>query len=213
MSVRAIALSVALLSATAAAAQSQTTLQVGLRLGNYYWVVETAADGTRRGGWIPVNLPLDSIDRSELKPLPPLSALSPAEQALAGSQSVTAQQLDQRQSASIATAQQQPRSQTPMRIAVGTNAAPVFVKPDTTMTPLRVAKEGSVLNVIASEGEWYRIEFQDPQWGRKVGYIEKRHVSVQMAVPRQEPIDLSIAESSPTAPYPIWNSRKSASRH
>jgi hypothetical protein len=25
------------------------------------------------------------------------------------------------------------------------------------MTPLRVFKEGSVLNVIASEGDWYRI--------------------------------------------------------
>jgi hypothetical protein len=41
------------------------------------------------------------------------------------------------------------------RIVVSASAAPVFVKPDSSMAPLRVAKEGSVLNVIAGEGEWY----------------------------------------------------------
>jgi hypothetical protein len=88
-------------------------------------------------------------------------------------------------------------AQTPMRIAVGADAAPVFVRPDTTMTPLSIAKERSVLNVIASESEWYRIEWQDPQWGRRVGYIEKRHVSGQMATPLQEPVDVSVPEFSP----------------
>ena len=42
------------------------------------------------------------------------------------------------------------------------------------MTPLRVFKEGSVLTVIASEGDWDRMEWQDPQWRRRVGYIEKQ---------------------------------------
>ena len=44
------------------------------------------------------------------------------------------------------------------------------MKPDAAMSPLRVAKEGSVLNVIASEGEWYQIEFQDPRGTNRVLY-------------------------------------------
>ena len=87
----------------------------------------------------------------------------------------------------------QASAQSAIRIVVSATAAPVFVKPDSSMAPLRVAKEGSVLNVIAEEGEWYRIEFQDPQFGRRVGYIEKRHVNVQ-APPafQQEPVDVSV---------------------
>ncbi len=69
-------------------------------------------------------------------------------------------------------------AQSPVRVVVSAPAAPLFVKPDTTMTPLRLAKDGSILNVVAGEGEWFRVEFNDPQWGRQVGYIEKRHVSV-----------------------------------
>jgi hypothetical protein len=87
-------------------------------------------------------------------------------------------------------------AQSARRVVVSATAAPVFVKPDTAMTPLRLAKEGSVLNVIVGEGEWYQIEFQDPQWGRRVGYIEKRHVSVQAAA-SQQALDLTVAESDP----------------
>lgn len=74
---------IALLAATTAAAQSQAPrLEIGTRQGNYYWVVETAADGTRRGGWVPVNVPIDSIDRNSLKPLPPAAVSSAVEKPL-----------------------------------------------------------------------------------------------------------------------------------
>jgi hypothetical protein len=92
----------------------------------------------------------------------------------------------------------QASAQSAVRIIVSPNAAPVFVKPDSSMAPLRVAKEGSVLNAMAEEGEWYRIEFQDPQFGRRVGYIEKRHVSVQAPAP-QSAVDLSVAEPQRSA--------------
>ena len=38
-----------------------------------------------------------------------------------------------------------------------------------------------MLNVVASEGEWYRVEWDDSQRGRRVGFIEKRFVSQQAA--------------------------------
>jgi hypothetical protein len=90
----------------------------------------------------------------------------------------------------------QANAQSTTRVVVNATAAPVFVLPDATMTPLRVAKEGSELNVITSEGDWYRVEFNDPQWGRRVGYIEKRHVSVMAAAPQQA-VNLTVSESRP----------------
>jgi hypothetical protein len=78
---------------------------------------------------------------------------------------------------------------------VSATAAPVLAKPDAAMVPLRMAKEGSVLTVLATEGAWFRVEFQDPQYGRRVGYIEKQHVSVM--APVQQAMDLSVPESGP----------------
>ena len=88
---------------------------------------------------------------------------------------------------------EQASAQGATRVVVSATAAPVLVKPDPAMVPLRMAKEGSVLTVIAAEDAWYRVEFQDPQYGRRVGYIEKRHVSVM--APAQQAIDLSVPES------------------
>ena len=74
------------------------------------------------------------------------------------------------------------------------------------MTPLRLAKDGSILNVVAGEGEWYRVEFNDPQWGRQVGYIEKRHVSVIAATARLDTsshhplVSTSSTARAPSAP-------------
>jgi hypothetical protein len=70
---------VLLFATTVAAQTSQPRLEVGTRQGNYYWIVETSSDGSRRGGWVPVNVPIDAIDRAALKPLPPVAALSPAD--------------------------------------------------------------------------------------------------------------------------------------
>lgn len=72
--VRFVAALIVMLSSAAAAAQSQPKLEVSSRQGDFYWVVETAADGSRRGGWVSVQVPLDRIDRASFKPLPPLQA-------------------------------------------------------------------------------------------------------------------------------------------
>jgi hypothetical protein len=76
---RSLVFCMALLAATTAAAQSQPRLEIGNRQGNYYWVVETAPDGSRRGGWVSVSVPIDAIDRKALKPLPSVSPLAAVE--------------------------------------------------------------------------------------------------------------------------------------
>jgi hypothetical protein len=79
-------------------------------------------------------------------------------------------------------------AQTPTRVSV-TAPAPIYVLPDAKLVPLRTAAVGSALNVQRVEGEWYRVEFQDPQYGRRVGYIEKRYVADQQAA-----LDLTVAD-------------------
>ncbi|HET9266515.1 MAG TPA: hypothetical protein VFO31_00070 [Vicinamibacterales bacterium] len=62
----------AILTATSVLAQTPSKLDVEGRQGGYNWVVETAADGSRRGGWVPISIPLEQVDRGALKPLPPI---------------------------------------------------------------------------------------------------------------------------------------------
>ena len=93
----------------------------------------------------------------------------------------------------------QTSAQRPDRATVSATTAPLFALPDATRTPVRVATQGSILNVLASEGEWYRVEWDDSQWGRRVGYIEKRLVSQLVAAP-QPAVALSVAEPAPPAP-------------
>lgn len=69
---------IALLTATTAAAQ-QPRLEILTRQGDFYWVVETAPDGSRKGGWVNVSVPLDRIDRTAFKPLPALPPLPTAQ--------------------------------------------------------------------------------------------------------------------------------------
>jgi hypothetical protein len=83
--------------------------------------------------------------------------------------------------------------------------APIFLLPDSTREPLRVAKQGSALRLIEQAGDWDRIEFQDPEYGRRVGYIQTKFA--QRAIDRAlEPVDVSVpeapatGEASPTRP-------------
>ena len=63
---------------TPAATQStQAKLEIAGEYLGYYWVVETAADGSRRGGWVSKQTPLDRVDRRTLEPLPPQPASQP----------------------------------------------------------------------------------------------------------------------------------------
>jgi len=89
---------------------------------------------------------------------------------------------------------------------VTTTDAPIFVRPDTSRTPLRVAKQGSALLVMAEEGDWYQVEFDDPQWGRRTGFVQKAQVSrAQADYSAMTPVDVSVreAKASPTSTTPI----------
>ena len=62
--------------------------------------------------------------------------------------------------------------------AITGTSAPVYVLPDNTRTPLRVLAPGTRLRVLREQGDWLRVEFDDPRWGRRVGYIERKNVDM-----------------------------------
>jgi hypothetical protein len=55
---------------------------------------------------------------------------------------------------------------------VVTVAAPIYLLPDATRTPLRTLELREYVRVRKNEGEWLRVDFQDPQFGLRTGYIK-----------------------------------------
>ena len=88
-------------------------------------------------------------------------------------------------------------AQTEIAKATVITNAPIYIQPGA-QTPLRVAKAGTALKVLQEEGEWLEVEFNDPQFGRRVGWIQKK--LVQIFRPELEPMDLSVKELSAAPP-------------
>jgi len=55
---------------------------------------------------------------------------------------------------------------------------PIFVLPDERRRPLRVLAPHLSLRVREDRGEWLVVEFPDPQWGPRVGYVQRKHVQL-----------------------------------
>lgn len=57
-------------------------------------------------------------------------------------------------------------------------AAPAFLRPDSSRPPLRVLERGARLQVLEVRGDWLLVEFDDPQYGPRRGYVERKYVRV-----------------------------------
>jgi hypothetical protein len=82
------------------------------------------------------------------------------------------------------------RTQNPLTSATVTAAAPIFAAPDAARQPLRVAAAGTILKVLKEEGDWVQVQFADPQWGPRTGWIEAK--SIRISRPDLQPMDLSV---------------------
>lgn len=71
-------------------------------------------------------------------------------------------------------------------------ATPVFVTARGNQTPLMTLSKGAVVRVRAVEGDWYEIEFDDPRWGKRVGFVAKRNATADYG--NLQPVDLSIRD-------------------
>jgi hypothetical protein len=55
-------------------------------------------------------------------------------------------------------------------VNIRTNA-PVYIYPDARRTALTVLKPGTRVRVMEEQGDWLRIDFQDPRLGMRTGYV------------------------------------------
>jgi hypothetical protein len=92
----------------------------------------------------------------------------------------------------------------PQTVAINVDS-PVFVNLSQRQTPLMVLRKGSTVTVLGREGSWYRVEFENPTLGHKVGYIAKGNtLSVSPTYrDKMQPVDLSIHEPKTQSDQPV----------
>jgi hypothetical protein len=56
--------------------------------------------------------------------------------------------------------------------------APVYLRPDTRRVPLRTLSRGTSVRVLEEAGDWVRIEFSDPQYGPRVGWVQRTFIQI-----------------------------------
>jgi hypothetical protein len=67
--------------------------------------------------------------------------------------------------------------------AVVITEAPVYLLPDAKRKPLRMLPVNTPLTVTRTQGDWLEVTFNDPQFGRRTGWIEQKFVKVSPAQP------------------------------
>ena len=65
--------------------------------------------------------------------------------------------------------------------AVITEPTPVYLLPDATRVPLRTLPAGTPVRILQEKGDWLQVEFTDSQYGRRVGYVQRKFVQPRRA--------------------------------
>ena len=58
-------------------------------------------------------------------------------------------------------------------------SAPVYLLPDATRAPLRTLTAGTMVRILSIKGDWTEVEFNDPQYGPRVGWVQSKFVRRQ----------------------------------
>ena len=58
-------------------------------------------------------------------------------------------------------------------------SAPVYLLPDATRAPLRTLTAGTMVRVLSIKGDWTEVEFNDPQYGPRVGWVQSKFIRRQ----------------------------------
>jgi len=78
----------------------------------------------------------------------------------------------------------------------------VFATANENLAPLRVAREGSLLLLIDTNAEWTHVEFQDPELGRRTGYVQTKFVRFNRAPGAPTP-DVAVVQAPAATPVPF----------
>ena len=107
-----------------------------------------------------------------------------------------------------------------------TIAAPLFLFPDAHREPLRIGPAGSALRVLSVDADWYQVEFSDPQWGQRVGYVQTKYAKAESSdlgvtpsvspntnsagIPQSQPMVAPAATTMTAAPVPAVSAARKA---
>lgn len=83
-------------------------------------------------------------------------------------------------------------------VALVATAAPVYLLPDATRTPLREVPVGMALTILQRKGDWLQVTFEDGQLGHRTAWIEAKAVRIRPA--SAEPAIDPPGAPSPTTP-------------
>jgi Bacterial SH3 domain len=83
----------------------------------------------------------------------------------------------------------------------------MFLLPDATRTPLTTLPVGTLVQVLAKEGDWYRVIFHDPYFGGRTGYVQA--ATVRVNAPPSAPAP---APTPPVTTAPRQNATRSPAR-
>ena len=86
----------------------------------------------------------------------------------------------------------------PIMAVVITNAAPVSSSADDGQTPIGVATIGSTLRVIETSEGWYRVNFDDPETGLRVRFIQMK--DARLVLPNSSRLRQSASGTTATLP-------------
>jgi hypothetical protein len=84
------------------------------------------------------------------------------------------------------------------QFATVTTNAPIYAAAQETPTPLRVAAVGTRLRVLSTDRDWVQVEYNDPDLGRRVGWVLLHYISLTSH--DLQPMDLSVPEAQPVPP-------------
>jgi hypothetical protein len=102
-------------------------------------------------------------------------------------------------STSLASAQIPVNGDRRLTATVTTNG-PIYLSapPTAGVPPLRTAASGTLLKVLGEKDDWLQVEFNDPQYGPRLGWIQKKFVVVDD--PALRPMDLSVPKETVKPP-------------
>lgn len=85
------------------------------------------------------------------------------------------------------------------------SAAPIYLTPDPTRTPLATLPFGTLVRVLAKEGDWYKVVFSDRYLGDRTGYVLAVNIRIEppapaAAAPRPAVPGQIAAPAAPTQP-------------
>lgn len=89
------------------------------------------------------------------------------------------------------------RSQTSGAVST---AAPVYLLPDATRTPLKTLIAGTILRIGEIRGDWVQVTFNDGALGERTGWMERKYVSLGPTIEPDRPAEAPIPPSVQPSP-------------